>query len=696
MQAINIGCRRELFADDYLIEQMTNVRFDLKHPERHEIIVFDAPWEDRNAFPYSVVKNDDGIIRLYYRASILEIEEEEKTIVAAIMESTDNGITFVRPKLGLHEYNGSRHNNILSIGLPGTPPPFIDTNPHCPTEERYKGLMAVSGRLYAFCSKDGIQWRKMQDEPLAYPGAFDTINTAFWDSIVGCYRSYTRAWVNRKTKEGLCKFRIIQSATSPDFIHWSKPIDNIYADGEEEVHLYTNATQPCPGAEHIYVAFPCRFMERRRRCIVKDENTVPNWPRSGCNDGLFMASRDGIHWTRYLDAWIRPGLDARNWTHRNNYPVWGIIPVSETEWVMYVTEHYDQPDMPARLRRLSLRPHGFVSVHAHYCDGEFITKPLIFEGHRLRLNYATAAAGSIKIEVQDINYKPFSGFTMNDMEPLFGDEIDGGVTWKNKSNLAYLAGKQVRLRFVMKDADIFAMRFTSEERSVSRCEIVPLQLPTYRTEATCSEIRIPPVSCHVVIDGDTSEWDFSNAITIVPPDEFADDYNAKVALMYDNNALYIAGKILDPFPMINTNSFDSDMKNSWTSDALQLHLRAVTETPNADINDIRLWYSTKDKKGGCYIIYGIDDKKGVLNPAGVEGAYKRRPDGRGYAFEYKIPWTALNSTRAPQRGERLTCCIQCHWGTEKGDQLLCGAVNVRIDSFREAYEPQSWGWAVFE
>ena len=103
----------------------------------------------------------------------------------------------------------------------------------------------------------------MQADPLVYSGAFDTINTAFWDTVAGCYRSYTRAWVNRETRESAYRVRIIQSATSPDFIHWTAPVANVYADGDEDVHLYTNAALPCPGAEHIYLAFPCRFLEQQ-------------------------------------------------------------------------------------------------------------------------------------------------------------------------------------------------------------------------------------------------------------------------------------------------------------------------------------------------------------------------------------------------------------------------------------------------
>jgi|GEM_PF-782909 len=695
MKATGIGTRRELFVDNHLIDRAKNVRLDLKHPERREAITFDAPWEDNTAFPCSLVV-DKEIVRLYYRAGIENLQREDHTTVTALAESTDGGISFARPKLGLYEFKGSRDNNIIGRGLPGVPPAFIDTNPRCKKDGRYKGFNATWGHLYALCSADGIRWRNMQKEPLDYPGAFDTINTGFWDTVAGCYRSYTRAWINRDTQDTVCRVRIIQSATSPDFIHWSPPVPNEYTDGDLDVQLYTNATIPCPGAEHIYLSFPCRFMERRSRGVKKNDADELKWKYHGCNDALFMASRDGVHWTRYLDAWVRPGPDERNWGQRNNYPAWGIVPTSATEWTMYVSEHYMQDDVPGRFRRLSVRPYGFVSAHADYRGGEFTTRPLTFGGRCLRLNYSTSVAGHILVEIQDADGRPLKGFRLDDMDPLFGDELDAGITWKHGSDLSALIGKPVRLRFVMTDADVFAMRFSSDELGVSHCETMPLPQITYRTKASCSKVLVRPVKARVTIDGNLKEWNMSGALRITPPDSFAKQCNARVMFMYDADALYVAGDIADPFPMVNTTAFNGDMRKSWSSDALQIHLRAVTSQADADINDIRLWYSTKDRRAGCCVIPGIAEDKAVLNPPGAEGTYKLRSNGKGYTFEYRIPWQALNSTRAPRRGEELTACVQCHWGTEKGDGLMCGAADVRSDSKKEVYEPESWGLAVFE
>ena len=113
-----------------------------------------------------------------------------------------------------------------------------------------------------------------------------------------------------------------------------------------------------------------------------------------------------------------------------------------------------------------LRTDGFVSAHTGYVGGELHTKPLIFEGENLLLNFATSAAGSIRIEIQDAQGNPLPGFAIEDSPLIWGDEIDHVVRWERSHSkatsekpLARIAGKPVRLRFVMKDADLYSIRF---------------------------------------------------------------------------------------------------------------------------------------------------------------------------------------------------------------------------------------------
>jgi hypothetical protein len=305
--------------------------------------------------------------------------------------------------------------------------------------------------LYAFGSADGIEWSLLDDHPRITRGAFDSHNLAFWDGHTGQYRAYWRYF-----DRGV---RAIRTATSNDFIQRSKGEDLQYGDAPPE-HLYTNAIQRYPRAPHLLIGFPKRFVPSRK--------THTGFPMPGVSDGVFMSSRDGLHFHRWPEAFVRPGLQPDRWVNRNNFTAWGLIETPSSldgappEISLFSTEGYYRG--PAtRLRRYTLRQDGFVSVQASYGGGELTTKPIIFDGARLQINFATSAAGTVQAELQDADGTPIPGYTLDDCDPQFGDELGRTVTWKDESDLSKLAGKPIRLRFTLKDADLYSFQFTTKE-----------------------------------------------------------------------------------------------------------------------------------------------------------------------------------------------------------------------------------------
>ena len=69
---------------------------------------------------------------------------------------------------------------------------------------------------------------------------------------------------------------------------------------------------------------------------------------------------------------------------------------------------------------------------------------------------------SIRVEIQDEAGKPIPGYTLKDARAQIGNEIERVVTWKKGADLNKLAGKSIRLRFVIKDANLFALKFNKE------------------------------------------------------------------------------------------------------------------------------------------------------------------------------------------------------------------------------------------
>jgi hypothetical protein len=227
--------------------------------------------------------------------------------------------------------------------------------------------------------------------------------------------------------------------------------------------LYTNQTDPYFRAPQLYVAVAARFVPGRQ--AISDEEVkalkVAKGYEKDVSDAVLMTTRGGSVYDRtFLSSFIRPGIGARNWVSRSNYPALGIVQTSPTQMSLYLNQDYAQPT--AHLHRYSMRLDGFASARAAYTGGELLTRPLTFTGDRLELNFSTSAAGSIRVEIQNEAGEPIPGFAADDCVEIVGNEIERVVRWKNGADVSSLAGKTVRLRFVMKDADLFAIQFVTE------------------------------------------------------------------------------------------------------------------------------------------------------------------------------------------------------------------------------------------
>ena len=88
-----------------------------------------------------------------------------------------------------------------------------------------------------------------------------------------------------------------------------------------------------------------------------------------------------------------------------------------------------------------------------------VTRLLTFSGKELTLNYSTSAAGSVQVEIQGPSGEAIPGYALKDSREIVGDEIERVAAWERGSDISALAGKAVRLRFVMKDADLYSLRF---------------------------------------------------------------------------------------------------------------------------------------------------------------------------------------------------------------------------------------------
>ena len=446
--------KTELFVDGEALERMEGgAAFLLHAPVLKEVAVrCEKPWEWLLGYP-SVIPDGTGGYYLYYRgmgtSRDYRIDESHRQ-VTCVCHSVD-GITFSRVNTGF-VWEGRQDTNIVCAGvISHNFTPFYDTNPDCLPSQRFKAVGGMHqnerhkvgdvfgcGGLFALASEDGIHWQPISDEPIltAEGFSFDSQNVAFYDAVLGKYRLYSRYWHGPNRE-----YRAIQSNVSDDFLHWSEPVPNDYGEEIAE-HFYTSAVCPCPGAEHILLSFPNRFMEERQRIIPHDD--------TGISDTVFMASRDGVHWARlFKESWLRPGLDEANWTDRNMMAGPGIVETPDGMSV-YFTEHNYRDH---RIRRAAVRRHGFVSLSAGWNGGVAVTKTFLYQGGDLRLNYSTSAAGHVKAWLTGAD-TPL--VISENAFALYGDCLNEAYPLDCKEKFI---GKEIRLCFELKDADVYSYQF---------------------------------------------------------------------------------------------------------------------------------------------------------------------------------------------------------------------------------------------
>jgi hypothetical protein len=453
---LDIGSRRELFVDSYLIEELIDLDHLLQTPK--------DSWDEmlQNYGGYVTVIQDENSYKRYYRTSFGDEWYDGHPGELTCVEISSDGINWNAPELDMYkEVDG--HKNII---LMGDPPrshnfsPFLDKNSSAGKKECYKALSGthkddhgrpdtapplqdIDSGLYAFSSPDGLHWKKMADYPVITFSefSFDSQNVSFWSELEQCYVCYFRCWeenpsVQKETGKQQkitmwTHLRSIARTTSQDFIHWTEPV-RLKPNFPDE-HLYTSQTHPYYRANHIYIALPTRYMQ----------------DRASSTDIMFMSARGEVKFDRtFTHAFVKPGNDPAAWGNRSNYANLNIYQTSDNEMSFYVRG----------IRRV-LRIDGFASLKAYRKPGTLITKPFIFEGNQLTMNYATSAAGSLQVSFIDSSGKELPGLGINDCAEVVGDEIDGNIPFR-KEALEKFSGKPVRMKVILQDSELYAFKFS--------------------------------------------------------------------------------------------------------------------------------------------------------------------------------------------------------------------------------------------
>ncbi len=487
MSIVNISNNREVMWDMNLADKIDGVELKMHKPVRKNIALkCDRLWEGEHSAYINFLKVGDTY-RLYYRAgghSHGPNHPESPARACFCVAESKDGKTFTRPNLGRLEFNGSKDNNIVYIGNGRLDnfSVYYDENPNCPPDAKFKALSQNKttetpfGGLTYLKSADGYTFEVVGLLPI--DGPFDSLNLIHWVKETGKYRIYFRNFhspVDNSDiptgKHNLESIRDIRYTESEDFVTWTPQKRVAFTDGREDIEYYTNGITKYHRA-NIYFGMPARYVDR----IAEEVNykylpglygirhNLLSLPEkrggSAITDTTLITSRDGYMFERTNECFMSPGPEnGENWIYGD----------AEASWGMHETES-DYPGEPNELSffsytgyrchsveivRYTVRLDGLFSWRAGLGGGSVLTKPLTFDGNKLSINFATSGyIGYVRIVICDEDGNEIEGY---DSTTLFGDSVNRPVDFQKP--LSELSGKTVRLKFDMKDCDLYSFVF---------------------------------------------------------------------------------------------------------------------------------------------------------------------------------------------------------------------------------------------
>lgn len=463
---------RQLFLDDFILGDLNRVTRVIHQPVRYPgnpvirpdrptdgpaIQLRDAPsWDDR-----------EQVWKLWY----IRFGDDGNGAGGSGFARSKDGLAWEKPDLGLVEIKGDRHNNVVTVqGDPQAFTQHVIIDPAAPPERRYRGLIGPRGRQ-PIVSADGFTFTKLPVPPI--PSQDEShLN---WDPV---RREYLLT-VKHTGPFG----RSVYLSLSPDFERWTKPELIYHADAldQELAAKYLRAVHANPRLwrptidtpdeynaeiynmavfryEGVYIGFPNYFESSGRI-------PPPRGNQDGVNSPKLAVSRDLRAWTRVGDrahflpiAEMGPGVLDTGQILIASHP----IRRGDELWIYYSgIDVRHRPGVPrvideykGAIHLAKLRLDGFVSFRGG-ADGGFLdTRPVTLTGGRFCVN--AAAAGELRAEITTADGRaPLPGWEAARCVPVAGDHLRAELTWEGKS-LAELAGQRVRVRFFLKDADLYS------------------------------------------------------------------------------------------------------------------------------------------------------------------------------------------------------------------------------------------------
>ena len=453
---MEIGTAPQFFIDDHVVDN----RWSFKMKTEEVVRAFHAPRKFEGnpvivggcGYPSVARETETGLFKLWYQTNTRGTDEDKDAYGIAYAESKD-GVTWTRPKLGLHEWLGSRDNNIVWRGhadFRASGQQILELPESARRGFRYVMAYHTSGGkrgtngIHVVGSQDGIHWDKSSDTQVVEISS-DTVNSIVFDPSRDEFAMFCRAKDRylagqtgiRDTGESR---RISRIAGKDLWSKWEGSPQSILIPDEVDLAHGFNRFYGMSARVRHGITFGCLWSFK----LNTDIWTELAWSRDGLNFERLPTRQ------RFID--LGP---ADAWDDGMVFGSADWIEVGDEWWFYYAGWNgpHGIPERDGSIGLAKLRKEGFVSLRGPKGGGVVCTRAIRWPGGDLIVN-ADASKGEMKVRVSDERRKPVAGFDYDDMPSFTGDSVAHEVKWNGKS-LDELKDKIVRLEFQLRDADLY-------------------------------------------------------------------------------------------------------------------------------------------------------------------------------------------------------------------------------------------------
>ena len=370
--------------------------------------------------------------------------------------TSQDGVEWHKPKLNLVDYEGSTANNMVGPDMYNPEGFSVLFEPHDPDPARkykafywdhgYGPLIMHKGQeiygsgpkdgMHVAFSPDGTHWRPYEKNPVMKLGS-DTGQVVLYDPDIERYVAYGRFGAGG---------RKVARSESKDFIHWSKPVLVLQPDAKDgpNTQFYGISIDLYEG---IYVGLLWMFW-------IEEGNV-------GRIDFQLCHSRDGKSWIRDPQRRVfLPNGPEGSWDSLDMRAACRSVVVEDRILIYYAgsaAKHGKggETNVGMDVGLATLRRDGWVSLDAGNAVGTLTTKTFVHPGGTLHLN-ADTSQGAVIAQIQDAAGQALPGYDRGELQAT--DAISARVEF-SAAEREGLAGRPVKLQFMMKNAKLFSFWF---------------------------------------------------------------------------------------------------------------------------------------------------------------------------------------------------------------------------------------------